>query len=141
MCRQVWLPCISMQRSHWIKSMIKWNSAKSIAILKVNPTSTSKETRSEVIQNSFGHSKVVLPSGLVGTVLPRWDVPAEVLHCSESLLSVIIRYNELCWNAINCLATDLDSFFHNNSTLTYLAKQFNLIKYIHVFLNKVNGKV
>ena len=38
--------------------------AKSIAILKVNPISTSKEMWSEVIQNSFGHSKVVLPSAL-----------------------------------------------------------------------------
>ena len=34
----------------------------------------------EVIQNSFGHSKVVLPSGIIGTVLPRREVSAEVLH-------------------------------------------------------------
>ena len=37
----------------------------------------------------YGHSKVVLPSGIVGTVLPNWDVSTEVLHYTESLLSVI----------------------------------------------------
>ena len=42
--------------------------AKSIAVLKVNPISTSKEMRPEVIENSFGHSKVVLPSGMVVSV-------------------------------------------------------------------------
>ena len=34
------------------------------------------------------HCKVVLPSGIVGTVLPRWDVSSKVLHYTESLLSV-----------------------------------------------------
>ena len=27
-----------------------------------------------------GHSKMLLPSGIVGTVLPRWDISAQVLH-------------------------------------------------------------
>ena len=47
-----------------------------IAVLKIN-TSTWHDVRlrplqgNDVIQNSFGHSKVVLPSGIVGTVLLR----------------------------------------------------------------------
>ena len=61
-------------------------TAKSIAILKENPISTSMEMKSEVIQNSFGHSKVVLPSGIVGIVLLRWDVSVDVHHYTESKL-------------------------------------------------------
>ena len=43
-----------------------------------------KEMRSHcesaAIQDSYGHSKVVLPSGIVGTVLPWWAVSIAFLH-------------------------------------------------------------
>ena len=59
----------------------------------------------------YGHSKVVLPSGIVGTVPPRWDVSAEVLHYTESLLSVII------------LAVIIQKQFVNHKVLFYVNDQ------------------
>ena len=58
--------------------------------------------RSEVIQNSFGHSKVVLPSGIVGTVLPRWDVSTSItiLKVNLSLLSVIIIWHKYVYTSL-----------------------------------------
>ena len=47
----------------------------------------------KVIQ-SFGHSKVVLPIGIMGTVLSWWDVSIDFHHYTESLLSVI---KNACW--------------------------------------------
>ena len=48
------------------------------SILKLNQSVTC---------HRIGHTKV-LASGIVGTVLPRWDIFTEVLHNTESLLSV-----------------------------------------------------
>ena len=49
--------------------------------------------RSEVIQNSFGHSKVVLPSGIAGTVLLRWDVSIDVHHYTKKKLMFTFSNN------------------------------------------------
>ena len=50
----------------------------------------------EVIQNSFGHSKVVLPSQIIGTVLLRLDMSAEVLHFTKSCILSVINTLHYC---------------------------------------------
>ena len=72
----------------WIKQC--WEHCR----LKVNYTTCRCDMTSQG-STPYGHSKVVLPSGIVGTVLPRWGASAEVLHYTESLLSV--KINSLFW--------------------------------------------
>ena len=75
------------------------------AVLKALPTE-SKQHHMHVPLEAlppYGHSKVVLSFGIVGTELPRWDVSVEVLHYIESLLSENIGHFNIIFHA-NILA-------------------------------------
>ena len=82
----------------WEHCRLKVNNSMWRDVMRLHPFQGN-----EVNQNSFGHSKVVLPSGIVGTLLPRWDVPVDVHHYTESnlsLLSVIMLWKHS--NSVIC---------------------------------------
>ena len=87
---------VKLDFSMQVNQLGKWNSAKIIAVLKVNWKPFTTSCKSATIQDSYGHSKVVLPSGIAGTMLPWGAVSIAIHHYTESLLLVITIGLRIC---------------------------------------------